>query len=462
MTVPHRTHAMAACPEGGDVLIAWPEGTAVDRGRAALDAVGLRLDPAALDAVLTAPVAAWVDGRLVGIVRPTAGPGAFGWRRAGERASIRAGEPLVLACADGAISDDELAALTEGLLSRADGPDGVTVVRDGFDAAGARARARATILTRQLTDLSASELTPGALAERAREVAHEAGLTCEVLDVAELERRGFGGLLAVGGGSSHPPCLVELRTTPEIVDGALTLVGKGLTFDSGGVQVKGETMGWMRADMGGAAVVVGVMRAIAELGCTTPVRALLACAENRDGVNAYLPGDVITQYDGTRTEITHTDAEGRIVLADAMAYARERHPAAIIDVATLTDPFTLGTDIAPVMGTSAELTGRVRAAGERTGEPTWELPLWPGYRSWIASGRADRRNMHIGHEMLGIPLANTIVGGLFLEQFAGEVPWLHFDVVGPGVRADPQTGDLRATGFGAAALTRLVLDWGEA
>lgn len=455
-----RVQLSPTCPAEGTVLVAWPDGLGAERVLAVLRDAGVPLEPAAVDALSGSPVAAWAGGRVVAALRPAAGAGPFGWRRAAETASLPAGD-LVVLCADAAPAGDELEALVEGLLSRPDAVAGVTVVCDDVDADGVRVRAAATALARALADLPGTELTPMALAERAREIARETGLECEVLDAAELERRGFGGLLQVGRGSPHPPCLVDLRTPGHPGAGGLTLVGKGITFDSGGIQVKGESMAWMRADMAGAATVLAAARAAAELRCATPVRALLACAENRGGPDAYLPGDVIAQYDGSRTEIAHTDAEGRLVLADAIAYAREARPAAIVDVATLTDPFSVGPDIACVMGTSAELVGRLRAAGERAGEPAWEMPLWPGYREWLSTRRADRRNMASGHVIMGFPVANTVIGGLFLEPFAADVPWAHLDVAGPGMRPDRDTGDMLATGFGASLLTRLILSWEE-
>jgi leucyl aminopeptidase len=211
----------------------------------------------------------------------------------------------------------------------------------------------------------------------------------------------------------------------------------------------------MRADMAGGAAVLAAMRAALALGVRGGVRALIPCAENRGGPDAYRPGDVVTHFDGSTTEVTFTDAEGRLILGDAIAFAARAGAGAIVTVATLTDALALGPDLAAVLGTSGALLGALRDAGAAVGEPVWEMPLWPGYRPWLDSERADRRNWDWAHSVGGFPQANSIFAALFLNDFAAGVPFAHLDIVGPAVRATPG-GDLAPTGFGAALLTEVI------
>ncbi|HYN28947.1 MAG TPA: leucyl aminopeptidase family protein [Dermatophilaceae bacterium] len=341
----------------------------------------------------------------------------------------------------------------------------VVVVPDGTDPGDAavtveraRIRAHATLLARTLAAVPSDTKNPPWLAERAVELAGPAGLRVRVWDDADLRDEGFGGLLAVGGGSATPPRLVELEHVPAGGGTAgrhVVLVGKGITFDSGGLQVKPpEGMLGMKTDMQGAAVVLAVLAACRDLGVRVRVTGLLALAENAVGAASYRPGDVLTHYDGTTVEVGNTDAEGRLVLADALAYAVSRlAPDAVVDVATLTGAarVALARVMAPVFATDDGLRDALVAAGEVTGETLWPLPLAPQYRRGLDSDVADLRHIAEGGP-------GAITAALFLREFVGDRPWAHLDIAGPG-RSDVDAGLVAkgGTGFG----TRLLLRWLE-
>jgi leucyl aminopeptidase len=298
------------------------------------------------------------------------------------------------------------------------------------------------------------------MAEQASALGRTAGLRVRVWTDAELRTEGFGGLLAVGGGSATPPRLVQVdyeprkatRKTPRVV-----LVGKGITFDTGGLDIKpAEGMLAMKTDMSGSAIVLAVLAACRDLEVPVRVTGLLALAENAVGAASYRPGDVITQYGGRTVEIGNTDAEGRLVLADALAYA-DRHldPDILLDIATLTGAarVAFGRSLAPVYATDDALREALVAAGERTGERLWPLPLVADYRALLDSEVADIN--HIAGPRGG---AGSITAALFLREFAGDRRWAHLDIAGTG-RSDVDRGLLSkgATGFGA----RLLLTWLE-
>ncbi len=311
-------------------------------------------------------------------------------------------------------------------------------------AAGWRARTLATV--------PANLKNPAWMAEQARAVAASAGLEVTVWDEADLARDGFGGILGVGQGSASPPRLVRLdysppragRRTPTVA-----LVGKGVTFDSGGISIKpAESMSTMKRDMTGAGVVLAVMAALRELGCGVRVVGLLACAENAVSGSSMRPGDVLRHYGGRTTEVTNTDAEGRLVLADAMAYAvAEVRPDVLVDVATLTGAakVALGQRTGALFTGDEALAGLLLEAGAGSGEPLWRLPLHASYADKLASKVADSDNAGTG--------PGAIVAALFLQRFAGTVPWAHLDVAPVGdVPTDHDEWTAGPSGFGARAL----------
>ncbi|HET7487718.1 MAG TPA: leucyl aminopeptidase [Acidimicrobiales bacterium] len=330
----------------------------------------------------------------------------------------------------------------------------------GADVAGAVERgsavAAAVCLARDLVNEPAGALTPTVLADRASAEAERVGLGCRVFDEAAVAEARFGGLLGVARGSAEPPRFVELTYEPDGGSGAPTvvLVGKGITFDSGGLSLKtADGMMTMKTDMSGAAAVVGAMSALPALATPVRVVGLLPITENMPGDRATKPGDVLRTRSGTTVEVLNTDAEGRLVLADALAYGAEQAPAAMVDLATLTGAqvVALGRRVSGLMGTSDDLLEQVRAAGDRAGEPAWPLPLVADYRKHLDSEVADLKNIGKAGE------AGTVVAGLFLREFVGDVPWAHLDIAGPA-RAAEDDGELAkgGTGWGVRTLLELL------
>jgi leucyl aminopeptidase len=318
----------------------------------------------------------------------------------------------------------------------------------------------ATNTTRDLVNTPPAFKRPPDLAARVVELARASGLGTRVHTETDLSEGGFGGLLGVGRGSTSQPRLVELHYAGEGSEGEgseahVVLAGKGITFDSGGLSLKPtESMVTMKSDMSGAAAVVGAMLAIAGLQLPVRVTGLLALAENMPGGDATRVSDVLTHRNGMTVEVLNTDAEGRLVLADALAYGQELEPTAMIDLATLTGGqiVALGNRVAAVMGTSDALLDALLAAGAAAGEPLWRLPLYHEYREHLRSEVADLKN-------IGRPRqAQTIVAGLFLKEFAGDVPWAHLDIAGPAFDDDGDGGLIPkgATGFGVRTLVRYL------
>jgi leucyl aminopeptidase len=319
--------------------------------------------------------------------------------------------------------------------------------------------AGATALARDLASTPSDVKTPTWLVETAAELAAEVpGLTAEVWPVERLRAEGFGGLLAVGGGSSRPPALLRLGWAPAgapLADNRhLVLVGKGITFDTGGISIKpADGMHLMRTDMAAGGAVIAAMLAIARLGVPLRVTGLVPAAENHVSGSAYRPGDIVRHYDGTTTEVVNTDAEGRMVLADALGYAvRELAPDLIVDAATLTGAMkvALGMRTAGLFASDDELADAVLAASDRAGERLWRMPLLDHVADEVDSTIADVRQAPPGPP--GISAA------LFLRRFTGGVPWVHLDIAGPA-RCDKPYDEVAAgaTGFVARTLVELAL-----
>ena len=339
------------------------------------------------------------------------------------------------------------------------------VVAGGDEAAVRRGEtlARATALARDLANTPSVEKTPAWLADRAKEIAGESGLSLRVRVEEELRAGGFGGLIAVGSGSVRPPRLIELSYRPDGATGHVVLVGKGITFDSGGLSLKpNDGMKLMKTDMAGGAVVIAVLSALASLGVTTRVTGLVAAAENMPSGSAMRPGDVIRHFGGKTSEVLNTDAEGRLVLADALAYAdAELDPDVMIDVATLTGAarIALGTRTAALYATDGALARALTAAGAASGEALWRMPLIDEYRQSIDSSVADVSNIEQAAKTGDRLGGGSIMAALFLREFTGTRRWAHLDIAGPG-RATSDDGELSkgATGFGVRALLRWLTD----
>ena len=311
--------------------------------------------------------------------------------------------------------------------------------------------------TRAIADLPGNVVYPAVLAERARALAKEVKLACTVYNRAALEKGGFGGLLAVGGGSSREPHLIALEYKGGPAgQPPIAVVGKAITFDSGGISIKpGDRMDEMKFDKSGGCAVLGILRAAALLKLPVNLLGVIAAAENMPSATSYRPGDIVTSYKGSDSrgitiEVLNTDAEGRVVLGDAIVYARQRGAQAIVDYATLTGGcvVALGNLAAGLFSTNAALGAQIQAAGERTGERCWPLPLWPEYREAIKSDVADHKN-------IGGRGASAIAGAVFLEKYAGTVPWAHIDIAGTANITEERPYLAKgATGF----VVRLTLD----
>jgi leucyl aminopeptidase len=373
----------------------------------------------------------------------------------------RDGGAGLAAFAEGAL----LASYTFTLASAPKGPapaGAVDLVGVDPEAAAAPLRrgtelARATALARDLINTPSAEKDPAWLAARAERVAADTGLTATVWDEDALRQGGFGAILAVGRGSARPPRLVRLDHRPEGATAHVVLVGKGITFDTGGLSLKpNDNMKLMKTDMSGAAVVLGVCSALAALDVRVAVTGLLPVAENAFGGAAQRPGDVITAYNGRTIEVLNTDAEGRLVMADALAYAvAELAPDTMVDVATLTGAakLALGTGLGALFASDDALAAELTAAGDRSGEGLWRLPMTEEYRDTLDSPVADLANIGTSRDY-GRPGATE--AALFLREFTGGLPWAHLDVAGPG-RSMAEDGLLTKGGTGFA--TRLLLRW---
>jgi leucyl aminopeptidase len=319
-------------------------------------------------------------------------------------------------------------------------------------------------LARDLSNQPPCDLHPVAFAREARRVAREVGLRCRILEPAALRKLKMGAMLAVAQGSDNPPRLIVLEhNAPARGKGSrrptLCLVGKGVTFDSGGLSLKPSTsMVTMKHDMSGGAAVLGALRACAKLKLPLHVVGIIGAVENMPSAHAYRPDDVLTSASGQTIEIGNTDAEGRLVLADALHYARTQwKPAAMVDVATLTGAIViaLGSHCAGVMANNDKLAGAIHEAGEACGERFWQLPLWDVHRKHMKSHIADVRQVG-GRE------ASSITAAAFLSHFVGDTPWAHLDIAGTANTDSASAGQPKgATGFGVRALVRLAQDFRE-
>ena len=317
--------------------------------------------------------------------------------------------------------------------------------------------ANGTLLARDLSNQPPNHLTPTILADKAQEIADTTGLKCEIFEPTQLKEQGFGALIGVAQGSVEEPRFIVLEHRPA-GDGEETVVfvGKGITFDSGGLSLKsGSGMMEMKHDMSGAAAVLGAMQAVGHLKPNLHVVGLIAATENMPSGTAQRPGDVVTAYGGKTIEILNTDAEGRLVLADALGYAKKYDPKAVIDLATLTGAVitALGHVACGMLGTDDDLMGKIRDAAETTHERVWQLPLWDDYDEGLKSEVADVKN-------IGDGTAGTIAGAAFLKKFVEDYPWAHLDIAGTawGMKGSSYIPK-GASGYGVRLLVQLAQGW---
>jgi leucyl aminopeptidase len=334
-------------------------------------------------------------------------------------------------------------------------PDGVNV-----DDAVERGRivAEAQNYARGLVNEPANRLTPSLVADAARSLAGEYSLECEVLDRTRMEELKMGALLGVAQGSAEPPVLIVLRYRPlqPASSAHLGLIGKGVTFDSGGISIKpSDGMEKMKYDMAGGAAVLGAMRAIAQIRPALPVTAFIPCVENMPGGRAQRPGDIVAAMSGKTIEVINTDAEGRLILADALVYARQQGCTHLVDAATLTGAIVvaLGHLNVGLFANDDAMRDRVLQAARSSGERTWPMPLEEDYKEYLKSAFADLANV-------GGRWGGAITAAWFLKEFAEETPWVHLDIAGTAWLDDSKPYLAKGpTGIPVRTLVRLAADW---
>jgi leucyl aminopeptidase len=351
-------------------------------------------------------------------------------------------------------ADGEFAELTivERDTDRAD------AIRSG--AARGGAMAGATLIARDMVNEPANAMTPTAMAETALQVAKENGLGFEVLDNADMKRRGMGAFMGVAQGSDEPAKLIILTYDgdQENPGNNLGLIGKGITFDTGGISIKPAAgMEYMKGDMAGGASVIGAMKAIGRLKPRINVVGMVAATENMPGGSAQRPGDVVKSMSGKTIEVINTDAEGRLVLADALFYARQMGVSRLVDIATLTGAMVvaLGNACSGVMGNDQDLVDRVIESGASSGERIWQLPLYDDYREQIRSNVADIKNT-------GGRAAGSLTAGQFLAEFVEETSWAHLDIAGTYFSSKEKGYLVKGgTGVPTRTLVNLAMDLGR-
>ena len=316
--------------------------------------------------------------------------------------------------------------------------------------------ANATCMARDMVSSPSADMTPTIIAAKAREIAREFGLKFHVLERKQMEKLGMGALLGVASGSIQPPKFIIVEYHRGGKKPVVALVGKTITFDSGGISIKpAENMDKMKDDMSGGAAVLGTLRAAAALRLPLNIVGLLPATENMPSGSAYKPGDVLRTLSGQTIEIVNTDAEGRLVLSDALSYACRYRPAVIVDIATLTGAcsIALGNEAIGMLGTDNTFKQKLRAAGEKTGERVWELPLWEEYFDQIKSDIADMKNT-------GSRAGGVITAAALLSKFVQKHPWVHLDIAAMAwTEKDRPYTPKGASGIGVRLLTQFLIDF---
>jgi len=321
--------------------------------------------------------------------------------------------------------------------------------------------AEAVNFARDIGNLPPNDCPPAHLASIALSLAQEHGMKAQVIDRYELENMGMGGIVAVGKGSNNPPKLIilEYNGSSDPQQKSYLLVGKAVTFDTGGISIKpGEKMDEMKFDKCGGCTVLAVMRAVASMKLAVNVVGIVPSVENMPSATSYRPGDIIKMYNGKTVEVLNTDAEGRMILADALAYGIATYsPKAVIDLATLTGAaiIALGANVAAIVGTNKQLTDRMRKLADKTGEKMWELPLYDEFHDQIKSTYADIKN-------IGGRAGGAITAAAFLSNFASNTPWVHVDIAGTAWTQDgtheKSYNPKGATGFGVRTLVKFLME----
>ncbi len=316
----------------------------------------------------------------------------------------------------------------------------------------------AVCMARDLVNGPANQITPGVLAQRAEQIAKDYGIEIEVLDLSKAESMGMGAFVAVAKGSHEPAKFITLEYNRGEGAETIALVGKGITFDSGGISIKpSEGMERMKDDMSGAAAVLAVMKAASELQLPLHLVGIIPATENLPGGKAYKPGDILKTLSGQTVEVISTDAEGRLILSDALTYSLRYQPKAMIDLATLTGAcvVALGDYVIGLFGNDEALLKKIERASVKTGEKVWQFPLWDEYFDYLKSDVADFRNV-------GTRAAGAIIGGIFLSKFAGKTPWVHLDIAGPAsIEKEKPYTPRGGTGSGVRLVLQVLTDWAK-
>ncbi len=319
-----------------------------------------------------------------------------------------------------------------------------------------RVISEAVCLARDWVNAPSNQATPTFLAQKAQEIAKERGMEIQIFDVDQAEALGMGAFVAVAKGSREPAKFITLEYNKGKNLDRIVLVGKGITFDSGGISIKpSEKMDRMKDDMSGAAAVLAAMKAASELQIPLHLIGLLPLTENLPSGKAYKPGDILRTLSGQTVEVISTDAEGRLILADALTYGLNYQPKAIIDLATLTGAcvIALGDYVIGLFGNDDLLLRRIQDASGKTGEKVWQLPLWEEYFENLKSDVADFKNV-------GTRSAGAINGAIFLSKFVGKTPWAHLDIAGPAyIEKERPYIPKGGTGVGVRLLIQLLRDW---
>jgi leucyl aminopeptidase len=316
--------------------------------------------------------------------------------------------------------------------------------------------AKAVCMARDLVNGPSNKITPTLLSEKARQIAKDDGMGIEVLEMGQVEAMGMGAFTAVAKGSLEPAKFIILEQNKNKGFDTVALIGKGITFDSGGISIKpSEGMERMKDDMSGAAAVLAIMQAASRLRIPLHLVGIIPATENLPSGKAYKPGDVLKTLSGQTVEVISTDAEGRLILSDALSYSLRYQPKAIIDLATLTGAcvVALGDYVIGLFGNDASLLKRIEEASEKTGEKAWRLPLWDEYFEYLKSDVADFRNV-------GTRAAGAIIGGIFLSKFVEKIPWVHLDIAGPAfIEKERPYVPKGGTGVGVRLVVQLLRDW---
>ena len=314
----------------------------------------------------------------------------------------------------------------------------------------------AVYMARDLVNGPSNQVTPTVLAEKAREIARDQGMEAQVLEVSQAETMGMGAFVAVAKGSQEPGKFIVLEYNRGKGLDTIALIGKGITFDSGGISIKpSENMERMKDDMSGAAAVLASMQAASKLHLPFHLVGIMPATENLPSGKAYKPGDILKTLSGQTVEVISTDAEGRLILSDALTYSLRYQPKAIIDLATLTGAcvVALGDFVIGLFGNDDVLLKRIEEASSKTGEKAWRFPLWDEYFEYLKSDAADFRNV-------GTRAAGAIIGGIFLSKFVEKIPWVHLDIAGPAsIEKERPYIPRGGTGAGVRLLIQLLRDW---